>query len=332
MTDKIGILQFSKHSFPDPLSGHTIDDNARALLVALNIEEPARTKYCRLYLNFMIAARKPGAGWHNLRLADGFVNYLDSEDSQGRSFMACCAAALSDMREIRLAAWHMVEETWPFVRNITSTRAAAYTLIGMSMLLQADALLPELEGCACSFSRRLEGLLRANKSTGWCWFEDSLTYCNGVIPHALFAYFNARQHKHSLETAINTLGFLTDRLFQNGYLNIVGNRGWWSRGQPCPDYDQQPVDAASIALACGEAFRATGRREYLEQAKSACEWYFGKNINRLSLYDYTSGGCYDALVPAGVNLNQGAEAVLSLCLAMQLMEDLGVQVQGRPIV
>ena len=35
LTDKTGIIQFSKGPRPDIKSGYTIDDNARALIIAL---------------------------------------------------------------------------------------------------------------------------------------------------------------------------------------------------------------------------------------------------------------------------------------------------------
>lgn len=41
MTDETGIIQFGVKDKPNLESGHTVDDNARALLVALNMEEIA---------------------------------------------------------------------------------------------------------------------------------------------------------------------------------------------------------------------------------------------------------------------------------------------------
>jgi translation elongation factor P/translation initiation factor 5A/mannose-6-phosphate isomerase-like protein (cupin superfamily) len=145
---------------------------------------------------------------------------------------------------------------------------------------------------------------------------------NGIIPQALFAYYSFSGNRNALSIARDSLAFLSDTLFDQGYLNIVGNRGWWQRGQEIPRYDQQPVDACSMVLALKEAYLTTGEKKYLELARLAREWYSGKNINKTSLYNQETGGCYDALTPEGVNYNQGAEAILSLLYSFQAIEDL----------
>ena len=43
-----------------------------------------------------------------------------------------------------------------------------------------------------------------------------------------------------------------------------------------PPYDQQPVDAASVTLACLQAFVTTGEKQYIEMAQTAYDWYWGK--------------------------------------------------------
>jgi hypothetical protein len=122
--------------------------------------------------------------------------------------------------------------------------------------------------------------------------------------------------------ARDTLGWLTDALFANGYMSIVGNRGWCNRGEEIPYYDQQPVDACSMSLAYARAFQVTGHSQYRSLAELSYDWYGGNNINRVSLYDAASGGCYDALTPDGVNLNQGAESLLSLLLSQQVIRGM----------
>ena len=86
--------------------------------------------------------------------------------------------------------------------------------------------------------------------------------------------------------------------------------------------NQQPVDAASVVLACLQAYAVTAEREYIETAKLAYDWYWGKNINNVPLYNEKTEGCHDALVPNGVNLNQGAEAVISFLMAHQVLHDI----------
>jgi len=69
MSDDTGMLQFSQLSKPDPTSGYTLDDNARALMVALHMEEDAYL-HSRRYLHFLANAQRRDGTWSNF-LLDG---------------------------------------------------------------------------------------------------------------------------------------------------------------------------------------------------------------------------------------------------------------------
>jgi hypothetical protein len=213
----------------------------------------------------------------------------------------------------------MLQKILPRVVAFTSPRAIAYVLIG---LCKGVTPCPshQLKEMIDLMAEELVNLYRAKRKRNWLWFEDYLTYCNGILPQALFSVYACNGNSRFLKTAHESLQFLNQVLFARGYLNIVGNRGWYNRGGLVPLFDQQPVDAASICFACREAYHITGKSDYSYLAGLAYDWYHGQNIHGLSLYDPQSGGCYDALTEDGVNLNQGAEAVLSLLLTEQLME------------
>jgi hypothetical protein len=68
--------------------------------------------------------------------------------------------------------------------------------------------------------------------------------------------------------------------------------------------------------AYAEAFQVTGNDKWRVYAKSAVDWYFGRNRLGVSMYDEKTGGCYDGLERDGVNRNQGAESTLSLQLGL----------------
>ncbi|NLU49306.1 MAG: hypothetical protein GXX09_02685 [Syntrophomonadaceae bacterium] len=327
LTDDTGMIQFTTLDKPDPGSGYTTDDNARALLVALRLDGEERQRYARIYVDFLRHAQRPDGGWYNLKLYRQYVSTLDSEDSLGRAFLACSVAATCDVEDVRCLSRQMALKAMPVVLRVKSPRSMAYTLIGMVNITGAfqqnrDLLI----GAIAKFGQALIEFYNRNKNSSWRWFEDKLTYCNGILPHALFAYYSFSGDKKALQVAQDSMRFLGDALFKEGYLNIVGNRGWWLKGHEMPLYDQQPVDACSTALACAEGYRATGHKDFLEMTRLAHNWYWGKNINNIPLYNPETGGCYDALVPGGVNRNQGAEAILSLLLTRQAMMELGLDV------
>jgi hypothetical protein len=327
MTDEIGILQFSQGDIPDQRSGYTLDDNARGLLVAVLMGEDAYP-YASRYLNYLAQAQRPDGSWSNFLLDGKYSSRFDSEDSLGRALMACAAASRSVWPDLAAQASQLLKNKLPCVRSLSSPRGIAYTLVGLCTgnIPCSDKHLNDLIG---KLSNYLISRYEATRSKDWMWFEDSITYCSAILPHALLCVYNFNGNKKCLKIAHESLSFLNAILFSKGYLNIIGNHGWYNRAGTLPQFDQQPVDAASIAFACWEAYRNLGIKEYLDLADLAHQWYRGKNIHGVSLYNDNTGGCYDSLTQGGVNLNQGAEAVLSMLLADLLMDRCISQAQNK---
>ena len=312
MTDKTGMLQFSQNSTPDPSSGYTLDDNARAFMIALEIENGYLL--ARHYADFLYACQQ-GNSWSNFMLNGHFTHQFDSEDSFGRAIMACCLGTDSIYADIRSLCGQMLQKNLPQTLNFKSPRAIAYVLTGLCHT--RPALYNNLHKIIQQLGGILINLYQNCRDNKWFWFENSLTYCNGILPQSMFCLYRLTGDKKTLNIAYESLGFLSDTLLAKGYLNIIGNEGWYQKGFSPARFDQQPVDAASTAFACLEAYNTTGKIEYLEKAKASYQWYHGRNIHGLTLYDKNSGGCFDALTANGVNLNQGAEAILSLLLTEQ---------------
>lgn len=322
MTDETGILQFSVGNEPDPGSGYTVDDNARALLVALNMENGEGERYASVYSRFLEEAQRPDGTWCNLKKDGSFLPDLDSEDCQGRAFLACSIAATCDCGEVSRSSREMLGKALPATRRLKALRSQAYALIGLlNCATVFEDKRPLLVDAAEEFCDNLVRHYNRSKGPGWYWFEEGMTYCNGILPQALFACYSFSGDRGVRAVARDALLFLCDHLFDRGCLNVVGNRGWWRKGEEIPLYDQQPVDACSMVLACREAYLATGEKQYLDLARLAREWYMGKNINKMPLVNPETGGCHDALVPGGVNPNQGAEALLSWLYSGQIMQN-----------
>jgi hypothetical protein len=318
MTDKRGILQFSNLDKPDPQSGYTLDDNARALIVALYMDDGHNLAhiYSHNLLNFL----QPDGSWSNLLLNGIYFSEFNSQDSVGRALLACSLGSNCSWPDIRELCISM------YIKNISQTldfvfpRAIAYALISLCHFRSYD--LPEKsDGLIGMLSQRLISFFNNHHSKKWLWFEDEMTYCNGILPHALLAAYLANQDKEILKVGLDTLDFLNGILFRKGYLNIIGNKGWYNKKGAPPLFDQQPVDAASIIFANHLASQASGKKEYLEQAQIAHAWYRGLNVHKLSMID-EKGGCYDGLTAEGLNLNRGSEALLSLLLSDMLMNGL----------
>ena len=88
-------------------------------------------------------------------------------------------------------------------------------------------------------------------------------------------------------------------------------------GDAVPGFDQQPIEASTLADACARAFDLTGDPRWSDAVDLGAAWFFGRNDARTSLYDAVSGGCCDGLEAHGRNENQGAESTLALVTTLQ---------------
>ncbi|MDR1617222.1 MAG: hypothetical protein LBR98_09485 [Syntrophomonadaceae bacterium] len=318
MTDEYGILQFSVLDQPDPDSGYTIDDNSRGLIVSLGMNGGEALSV--IYVNNLYRAQQTDGNWSNLFLKGQYCSRFNSEDSVGRSLLACSLAASATCAHTSLIGWRILEKQLIKAENFRSPRAISYAILALTKgpaCLLRDNKKWGLLNLLCS---RLLTFYHQSKSASWYWFEDTVTYCNSVMPHALWSAYKIIPDKKVLICAQDSLQFLNNLQFLPGYLNVIGNGGWYQREKPGlpPLYDQQPVEAASAAFACYEAYTAAGSPQYYQQFKLARQWFHGKNLNSQTLIDKKSGGCYDGLTPVGTNLNQGAESLLSYLLVEQL--------------
>ncbi|MDD3270349.1 MAG: hypothetical protein PHX14_13605, partial [Syntrophomonadaceae bacterium] len=260
LTGEAGILQFSYLDKPDIQSGYTLDDNARALIIALHMET---SDYAHRYSNYLNQAQQADGSWSNILLNGQYSSTFDSEDSIGRAILACSLASAGPWPDIAERCAAILINQLPQVISFRSPRAIAYILVALcqgkipwpteQLLRLRDHLIDKLITC-----------YENCQGSNWHWFENYLTYCNGILPQAMYAVYSATGDKKTLKIGHDSLNFLNDILFKEGYLSIIGNRGWLQRGGQTACFDQQPVDAASTAFANLEAYRAIGEKEYLE--------------------------------------------------------------------
>jgi len=334
MLTEIGLWQHGFGNIPNPVHGYSIDDEARGLIVGLRYwqlgTEPSFQKQlasiCFRFLENAALTKGKNAGhYHNFCDAKGrWLDPLGSDDSFGRTLWGLgVAAAINAPFAPRDRAEALLCRSLPWADTLTPLRSRAFVMLGLAesrldytrLRTYADALCAEFE---------------ANAGADWQWFEDQLTYCNARLPQALFAAAQVfPQEERYRRIGAQSLDFLLERTrTKTGGYAPVGNApmqtdGWFKRGAASPPlFDQQPVDAGALVECCALAFRVTGDPRYREAAHRAFGWYLGDNILGLPVYDSITGGVGDGLTPRGVNLNQGAESVLSVHLAWQALREL----------
>ena len=329
MTDSTGMFQHATYTIPNFAEGYCTDDNARALLLTVLLEElgqdgPEVQRLATTYAAFLQAAfdRERKRFRNFLSFDRRWLEEVGSEDCHGRALWAL-GACVGRSRRPDLPSWAAshFELALPPVLEMTSPRAWAFGLLGIQEYLRrfgGDRLAGQVRD---ALTARLVDLYERTATPDWPWFEEILTYDNARLPHALIA--SGRD---------------------GGDAEGPGDRparpGLAGRGPDAPPRATSGRSAATASTARGTsrpgstssrsrptrrsppAWRPTGpprTPRWLNEARSAFEWFLGRNDLGQELYDPATGGCCDGLQEDRVNRNQGAESTLAFLLSLAEM-------------
>ena len=331
MTDDTGILQHAVFSVPNCEEGYTTDDNARALIVTVLLQEsqafgselPANLS--RRYLAFLEFAfhSKIGRFRNFLGYDRQWQESTGSEDSHGRALWAL-GTVLGGSADpgLRGASGQLFESAIPATLAFTSPRAWAFSVLGMQGYLDWFPGDRVIQGARNLLANRLLDLYERTQTRDWRWFETSLAYSNARLSQALILAGANGKNRRMVDVGCESLKWLVaEQHRDDDHVFVpIGSRGFFAKGKEKARFDQQPVEACATVAACVEAYRVTGDSSWLEEAWSAFRWFLGENDLQVPLYDAATGGCRDGLHPDRVNENQGAESTLSFLMALLDMQ------------
>jgi hypothetical protein len=327
LTDDTGVIQHATFSVPARESGYCVDDNARALIVALHAAGPSGSSDAKrlisTYLAFLHAAQtREGRFRNQMSYARSFSESVESEDCMGRALWALGTAVhLSrDDGQQRLAR-QMFERGLPFASELGS-RGTALTILGLVAFLKTYPEVGPAAELLERLARRLCERYRDEELPGWRWFEPMLTYDNALLPLALWRAHAVTRDPESRQVARETLDFLEATCFRGDRLVLIGNAGWHARGSIRAESDEQPTDAAAFVLVFRAAYLVTRDHRYLQRMREAFAWFLGSNRLDAAVYDSSTAGCRDGLGATAPNLNQGAESTISFLLSLVEMLEL----------
>lgn len=340
MTDDFGMFQFAILTDPNPLSGYTLDDNARALIAMVwsfdmdPDNKKLENDLAEVYLSFLERASLPKGGFINYYNVDKQENNLRNtvenlEDSGARALWAIAELYKSQISErMRIRAKNLFTHQLSNHKHIASPRAAAFFIKAFSTWLSVNNkdtyLRTEIVSHITFYADFLMSILKDNETKDWIWFEDSMTYSNAVLPEALFLAHRDTKYEHYLEAAKRTLDFLLTHSLKNtkeGIMCIpIGQAKWFKRGGVKELFDQQPEEVSSLVLVLHVAGTISKNDKYFSDMYAVFTWFLGNNILNQVIYSETTGGCYDGLGDQYINLNQGAESTVSYLLARIILE------------
>lgn len=321
MTDDTGIIQHARYGIPNLKEGYCLDDNARALLMALMTfkqkKDYVALELCPVYLSYIHYMQNEDGTFKNfLSFNRSFLDEVGSEDSFSRAIWALgymLANAPNDSYyQNGLIIFFKAK---PNFEKLQSIRSIAYTIMGTCYYLRSNSS----DDGMIQLLKNLSGVLTEHyekcSDKNWTWFEDLLAYDNAILPLALLHAAEILKDNKIREIAIVSMDFLTKFTLKDGYLSIIGNEKWYKRNGEHSKFAQQPLDAMAMVLMFHQAYHLTKNRDYLKQLFTSFMWFLGDNDLRMNLYDFETKGCCDGLESYGVNRNQGAESILAYTIS-----------------
>ncbi len=313
MTDDRGLFEHAEGTRPRPAHGYCTDDNARLLVVTCREPDdgvPARLS--RIALAVTLAAQTPfGRTRNRLDVTGRWTDRPTTHDCWGRSLWALGVAATAHddpaVRRAALAGFDAAvigRSRWP--------RAMAFAALGAAAVTAADPGHP----WARSLLVDAVAVIGAPSSGRWPWPERRLTYANAVLADATMAAGAALGDTGLVDRGLDLLAWLLELETRDGHLSPTGTAGR-DVDTVGPQFDQQPIEAATLADACWRASTLTGDQHWSRGVALAVAWFDGANDVGVAMHDPVSGGGFDGLTPVGVNTNQGAESTLALVSTRQ---------------
>ncbi|TSA27779.1 MAG: glycosyltransferase [Bacteroidetes bacterium] len=330
MTTHTGIIQFSKINQPDLSSGYTLDDNARAMIALGMYFKLTGNKGVihdiQKYLGFIKRCLQPNGD---------FLNYIGKnnestiqneavnlDDANGRAIWALgYIGSLKGLLPGTLIseADAMIERSLLRIGMVRSTRAMAFAIKGLFYYTIGKKSSPH-RILIKTFADRLVQMYRHESNPAWEWFEGYLTYANSILPEAMLYAWLLTGETIYKEIARSSFDFLLSQIFNENGIEVISNKNWLQKGQVAGHFGEQPIDVACTIMTLSKFYDIFKDEDYRLKMETAFNWFLGNNRLHQIIYNPCTGGCYDGLEETHVNLNQGAESVVSYLMARLTME------------
>lgn len=331
MSDSTGIFQHAIFSLPNFQEGYCTDDNARALILTVLLEDLGHDSLelhqaASSYAAFLNHAFNESTGrFRNFMSFDRkWLEEDGSDDSQGRTLWALgTCAGRSSRRSFQSWSVQLFQKVLPVCAETTSPRTWALALIGIDEYLRrfkGDRLVDQMRD---TLTGKLIDLYQRSATDEWPWFESIASYASAKLSHALILSGRSTGNADATRVGLDSLRWLaTKQMSPEGRFRPIGSNGFYRRGEPIAVYDQQPIEAHAMVSAAIEAYNAEGDPFWIDQAHLAFDWFLCRNDLGQPLYDSGTGGCHDGLQEGRVNENQGAESTLAFLMSLVEMEQL----------
>ncbi|MFO8072753.1 MAG: glycosyltransferase family 4 protein [Polyangia bacterium] len=302
LSDDTGPCHHSRYTVPDWSYGYHLEDAAAALVVGSKFhdtfgeEEAARyAEVCLALIQLLVGdgTRVQGALDYSRRTVAAA-----SPEEIGRALWAVGYVVWRGPGWLEKAA-HDLFQVLMQTTDVEMPRAAAYAVLGATNYLRR---LPGASQVRRFLTRGAASLERFCDKDEWI---DRWTNPDWPVAVQALAVAGRTLEQQRLRDC-------ADELAQSLLERTRGGSFFARRAGE--DQDEQPaVAAAAFIEALGAVYESRRDPGLLDSIRVAADWFLGANGEGEALYDFTTGGCHDAITASGRNMNQGPEAT-SFCL------------------
>ncbi len=236
LTDDTGIVQHAKYGIPNLKEGYCVDDNSRALLMALMAYRQNRDKdalnLMPIYLSFIHYMQRDNGNFRNfLSFNRKYLDEYGSEDSFGRTIWALgYLLRFPPNDSFRQIGREIFNKSVQHFDRIETIRGAANTIIGITYYLKEaqedEGMVKKLYHLANIITSKY----KENHSEKWRWFENVMTYDNAIIPLALLSAYEITGEEEFLKIGLESAEFLESKTMSTHYFISIVNKGWLKKG------------------------------------------------------------------------------------------------------
>jgi hypothetical protein len=311
LSDDTGPSHFARLSVPVWSHGYHLEDAAAVLV--------ASAKYDELFDNpGAVRMAETNLGLIHVLVQDGgnIAQGLDygrqrvgaaSETAVGKALWSLGFAVGFGVPHLSAAANDLFQMLLPQVK-LTEARGVGYAVLGAAHCL-----------------RRFPGASEVRRRMRE--YADKLIVC--CDQPGWIEYWNGADWPTAAEALTAAAGCLGEKTYRRRALRMIeelreqtSNGTIFFRTGLNPHEEELPTTAAAFIGALVTAFNHERDTELLEPIRAAVDWFLGDNRLGQALYDFRTGGCYDALAASGLNLNLGTEATVYCLLAFLSVHQL----------
>ena len=308
LTDDTGPSCCARHSIPDWNYGYRLDNTAATLVAATKFYTTYNDNKALRLIEICLALFQMLIGQGDKSEISAGLDYARnktgkaSDDAISMAVWALGYLIWKGPNHLKGTAYDLFHQILP-PAALNSPRAACYTVLGASNYLQAFPGASEVKRLLKQQLQIIEKHVSAPD-----WYAG---WSSGDWPIAAQACSIAGQILDD-SSVLATAGETVQALCK-----ITSNGKVFARKANNAEAEEEelPITCATFIEALCASYYINRNPELLVAIRAGVDWFLGANRLNTAVYDFSTGGCHDALTSSGLNRNQGTEATVFCIMA-----------------